>query len=652
MEGDPGFFGSYGFKEWAGVGEAKPTGVIHEIGHSYWGGFPIEGLPELGWDTPQGEILSPAMRRYHADIFAFMSQPPDGFELLRQRLRNLPDLSADNLDPLLHNLEASLVYNTGGSLALTPPILRKYWSRFLNDGPFASWYDSVAWFQSLVGEDRAAANKYLGFEHLDLREYPSLPASGVGIELLRERKETLEREERQRLLDLAAQFDLLLGDPKKEENFQFWRGYLRDKVDLHRRHSGYLAALDSRELPRAADLAAAMEFLSGLPERSPVEESRLLLERLPRQPFLVNFLPALDNRTLLELFGSGARPPEGVTLQATASFVDRLNRFGTVVNGILASGRADPQRGAGKLAAFLTEAGFEQKEDLRLFFDLLRENDPATAGQVIQRLDKTTIRRLMEPVPAQLRFSLDPDDLLPKLDITAGAETSALERGITLLVEEPSGNFIIDEPFLHRMHEVIATRVQEQAQTREMMQLLSETKFPLEGFIRRQPRAAVALLDSDLDAALRLVKGSDPVLSPPARIIYRLIYADPALAAGLVQALDEMGETELVVESLAYFAYDRMRADVAPGLSISMERDGEFLRAILGLMGVHWLDRRLGDTFAVFGGRVAAGQAPANFLSQYRATLETAAATIADDTVRGEVQQTIAQVAGEHAAGR
>ena len=32
MRGEPGFFGSYGFKSWAGVGEAKPISVMHELG--------------------------------------------------------------------------------------------------------------------------------------------------------------------------------------------------------------------------------------------------------------------------------------------------------------------------------------------------------------------------------------------------------------------------------------------------------------------------------------------------------------------------------------------------------------------------------------------------------------------------------------------
>ena len=44
-----GSFGSYGFYGWAGVGEAKPIPLMHELGHSYWGGFPVIGRPDLVW---------------------------------------------------------------------------------------------------------------------------------------------------------------------------------------------------------------------------------------------------------------------------------------------------------------------------------------------------------------------------------------------------------------------------------------------------------------------------------------------------------------------------------------------------------------------------------------------------------------------------
>ena len=112
-----------------------------------------------------------------------------------------------------------------------PPILRKYWGLFLAPGPFHSWERAAGWFQSLSGEDRAAAGGYLGFEHLDLRGYEGLGEWGVSsFDKLRmngglaDAGEILAGEERQRLTDFALQFDLLVGDARLEENFQFWRG--------------------------------------------------------------------------------------------------------------------------------------------------------------------------------------------------------------------------------------------------------------------------------------------------------------------------------------------------------------------------------------------------------------------------------------------
>ena len=640
MRGDPGFFGSYGFKKWAGVGEAKPIGVIHEISHSYWGGFPVQGFPELSWEIPEGDELSTAMRRYHADILAFMKQPPDSYELFRQRLRNLPDLSSSNLEPLFHNLEGDMVYGTGGDLSLVPPILRKYWSRFLGDGPFGSWYDAVTWYRSLPEQDRADANKYLGFEHLDLRRYDSLVSTNDLPNLAEPQRTILVEEERQRLFDLADQFDLLLGDPQKEENFQFWRSYLRDKVEMHRQYQNYLASL---ELPRAADLAVALDFLIGLTGLSAQDQARSLEERLDSQPFLVNFLPALENPTLLELFGSVARLPQGPTFQATASFVERLERFSLDVERVLEAGRLDPRSGAVELEEFLAEIDFEQKEDLRLFFDLFRDQDLATASRVVRALDKSTVRRLMVPVPAQLRFILTPVELLDQLDITPEAQFLDLTRGVALLIDEPSGNFIIDAPFLERSFEVIAER--SRVEPAAMLQLLQETPFPLEGFIQKQPTAAVALLESDLVAAVRLVRRSDPVLSPPARVIHRVIHADPVLAASLLEALDEQGEADVVVESLAYFAYDLSRLERVPALPISLEQDGRFLRGLLQELGTVIVAQRLSETFRVFGDRVATSQVSPDFLTQYRATLVAALATVPDTAVQENLMKIIEQVA-------
>ena len=646
MRGDPGFFGSYGFKDWAGLGEAKPIGVVHEISHSYWGGFAVEGLPHLSWDNTPGDALSPAMQRYHADILAFMAQPPDDYELLRERLRNLPDLSKDNQEPLFHNMEADLVYNTGGNLALVPPIFRKYWNRFLKDGPFESWYGAIAWYQSLSDEDLKSANRYLGFEHLDLRRYGPPAATGHADTLIAARRDTLAQEERQRLFDLADQFDLLLGDPQKEEDFDFWRSYLRDKAGLHRSHPDYLASL---ELRRAPALASALGFLASLESQTPAERAARIGERLASEPFLVNFLPALDNRVLLALFSSKTPLPQGTTLRATASFVERLGRFSRTVDGVLAGTREDSHRAAGQLQDFLEEINFGPEDDLKLFFELLRDADPELAGRVVLALDTGTIRRLMGPAPFHLRTILTPDELLGKLGVTTHGKVGDLKQGISLLVEEPSGNFIVDEPFLDGMLAVIADR--SGRDPRETVKVLGDTPFPLERFIRQQPQAAVGLLGSDLEAALQLVRGSDPVLSPPARIIYRLIDAGPELAARLTQALEETGDNQLAVESLAYMAHDKSRAEMAPSLEISLENDGRFLSALLSRWDTEGLARRLGEAIDLFGERAAANEVAPDFLAQYRDTLAAAAATIADPAVGNQLRRAITLAAAGEAPG-
>ena len=178
-----------------------------------------------------------------------------------------------------------------------------------------------------------------------------------------------------------------------------------------------------------------------------------------------------------------------------------------------------------------------------------------------------------------------------------------------------------------------------------MVEVLRETPFPLEGFIWRQPRAAVALLDSGLETAVRLVRESDPVVSPPARIIYRLINADPVLAARLVQVLEDSGYDELVMESLAYLAYDKSRSERVPGLPISLERDGQFLRALLSQQGSEGMARRLGEVFQVYGRRSAGGQVDAGFLSQYRETLEAAVSFVPDAGTREELWRIITRAA-------
>ena len=106
MEGRPAWYGSTGYRGFTGVGQARPDAVAHELGHSYWGAFPVTGHPELSWDVAPGANLSTAMARYHDDLIKFMLQPPDRYEPLRERFRNFPNLTKGRIPDLIHAGEA------------------------------------------------------------------------------------------------------------------------------------------------------------------------------------------------------------------------------------------------------------------------------------------------------------------------------------------------------------------------------------------------------------------------------------------------------------------------------------------------------------------------------------------------------------------
>ena len=153
MEGRPAWFGSTGYRGFTGVGQARMEGLAHELGHSYWGAFPVTGHSELSWERPGGGI-STAMAQYHADLRRFMAQPADRYEPLRERFRNFPNLNIAGYSDLLHAGEADIPRLTAGDLGLVPPILRKYFDRYLSDGKFGSWADLLGWYSGLRGEDR------------------------------------------------------------------------------------------------------------------------------------------------------------------------------------------------------------------------------------------------------------------------------------------------------------------------------------------------------------------------------------------------------------------------------------------------------------------------------------------------------------------
>ena len=625
MRGEPGFFGSYGYKSWTGVGEAKPSTIMHELGHAYWGAFPVTGFPGLTWEKADGQALPPAMERYHQDVLAFMRQPPGHYELYRSRLRNIPELSAEKLDGLFHSVEADVVYDVAGDLELLPPILRKYWDRLLRPGRWGSWYDAVAWFRGLDDNDRSLTGRLMGFEHLDLREYTSLPRA-EDADITDAVKEILEREEQQRLWDFADQFDLLLGEPQYQENFGFWRGYLGAMKTLHGRHPGFLQGLD---LPRARDIANALDLLLDLDGESPQAKAHAIMESLPEQPFILHFLPTLDNQTLLELIPSQIHMPEGATLTGTASFVQRLQRFSPTIDLVMAAAGESTEKGAAELTRFYMKIDFDNKDDLKLFLGLLRDADHDRARSITAALDDEMTVRVLKAAPAELHSLLDPKRLLEALSIAPGSSAEELTRGIDLLITYPSGNFRIDEPYLEALFDVMAARVD--TDPAGSLAVIEDTPFPMKGFLRGKPRHAVAALNADLDVAARLVRDSDPVLFPPARFVYTLINADPDFAATLVAHLDRLGGQETVLDSLIHFAYDADRLDAVPNLPISLENDGLFLAALLEAEGAPWLETRLHEVIDLYQARINRGDIPPDLLHAYLRTLNNAIATLPDD---------------------
>ncbi len=639
MTGQPGWFGSYGHNAWTGLGEAKPVQVIHELSHSYWGGFPVSGRSDLAWDLARVQAGGPAMDQYHADVLAFLAQPPDAYEPLRERLRLLPALSSTNTDPLFHTIEADLAYAVGGDLALVPPVLRKYWDRFLQTGPFGTWAGALSWYKGLSPQDREVANGYLGFEHFDLRA-SKLPAT-AGATVSTEVSGALASEERQRLSDFVAQFDAMLGDPKQAEDFNFWRGYLRDMLRLSGKHAGYVAG---RPDTPARDIDRALAFLESLQGLSAGDAARSLGERLKGDPFVANFLPAVNDGALLALFAGGYSLPDAATLKGTTAFVESLQKVAPIVQDVLAKGRADPAAGAARLTAALDQLALKDRQTLDQFLGLMTDFDYETSVRVASALDDALLRRLLSATPVFARVLASPERLAKALDITAAASPEAVTSGLAALVANTAGNHLIDEPFLDYAYGVLEARAAQDA--RGTLLVVRDSGLPVRRFIETRPQAAVRVLSSDTALAASLVKATDPVIYTPAHFIHDVAYADPALAARLLTELASRNDLPPVTESLAHLAYDAQRLATDPGLRLSLEKDGAFLAALLQAGGNDWLTAYLREAVTYWRSGMAAGEADPDAIEQFRRTLDAGAASIGNQAAAQALRQAIQSAFG------
>ena len=644
MVGRPGWFGSLGYDQWAGVGQAIPRAVIHEISHSYYGAFSISGYPQLTWKRSSDEALSPAKARLHQDLITFMFQPPDRYEPLRERLRNLPNLSREEDPDLFHFGEAELLYTTGGSLNLIPPILRKYFDRFLDEGGFATWEEAIAWHLGLPQEDKRTAESYIGLTHIPMRNYRGLEPSEA-TRLHQGIKTIAEAEEIQRLIDFAQQFDLIktnefsfVDAASVDRSFQFWRDYLREMVQLHEKHPGVLGGAEGRG-PR---LARALDTFLDARDMSQNQQTEYFKDKL-KDPFLMNFSVLLPSGVLIELFGRATEEErafdslEGVV----GSFSRKLAGYARQVDDVLSTGREDLRKGSVDLEGFLGGLTDDRQEkDLTLIFELMGDADRVTSKNLMNLLSDGLILRILGNKPSAVRNGMvSADRLLQVLEITPQHSPGEIVEGLKLLFKETSGNFEIDRPFTNLAYEVIGDVAKRDFRTG--LAVLRDSEIPLLDFVTHSPKLSEKMFSSDLPEAVGLIANTRGYARSPHRIVYGLIHVDPVLAARAVTEMDRQGMADIVTESLIVFAYDADRLQAIPGLPISSENDARFLERLLEDQGAEWMEERIAHGVELYRQRSERNDVPGDYLAAYERTLRESASRLKDMEARSTLEDII-----------
>lgn len=629
--GQPGWFGSFGFDGWTGVGEAKPESITHEIGHAYWGAFDVSGRPDLDWSGADLDDPSQALGQFHRDLEAFMAQPPDLYEPLRDRLRALPGVLLGESESLYHFGEADLVHTTGGNLRLLPPILRKYFDQYLRPGEFGSWYDALGWYQGLNREAARAAGAYFGLTHFPLANYRDLQPSGE-TSLPADVRPTADREEVQRLEDFARQFDMATGVEKVDgETLStdplFFRGYLWDKLELHRRHPEALSNLEG-ELPMAGSLADVMSVFAGLAGR-PVGEQADILETRLEEPFFSNFWPLVSGDVLMELVQRGVLPKDNEPVErVTDQGIALLARAAEQARLVLELGRENIAEGAVGLGAALETALDGNRAEVGLLVELMWAGDRQLANDLGRELAPSVVLRLLEEASGPLRQLVGPEDLLPLLGITPEATADGLVQGVRRLMNGTSRNFRIDQPYFSQVYALIAERAG--SNPREALDVVRRTGLLMEDLLSEHPVQGLAMLRSDLDLAAKLLSEAKGHGRTPQRLLHSIVGLDPGLGARLLVRLDALAPSEARA-ALVQFAYDSFRKSRLPSLAVSPLRDGEFLLALAAQQGENWVVERMAAAIAGVQQQVERGDAPTDFLQAYLDTLEEAASLLPVD---------------------
>ena len=641
MLGRPGWFGSTGYENFVGIGQSRPSSVVHEMSHSFWGAFPIVGRPELSWKAEPGEAFSPGIQALRRDLDTFMQQPPDGYEPLRARLRLIPDLVTGGFPGLYHLGEADTVHFTGANLNLVPPILHKYFSPWLPPGAFQSWDEAVEGYLKLPPQERRIANAFTGvggmpLEHytvevdLEARVEPSLAAA-------------VAQEERQRLIDFVEQFDLYfkpIDGPPVSTDFRFWRGYLRDMATL----SGVYPEVLDGEAGQARLIKEALRFLLDVDSMETDERADFVRGRLTGNRFLLKFAPALDHRTLAELISSqGDRLERRVAaLLEDALEPDHL-QYLAAASQVLAEAMAQPEEAARAFQRFIGSLDEERLDQMNFILELFRGVDDAGTRRLLTMISPETALLVMKEGPAYVRFSMEPEELVSVLGFEGKLTVERLTELSRLFNDHVAGTRSVDEPFLDAVYRRIIELGE--GSPGEALEVFSESGLLVEPFLVNFPREASALVSTEPVVAAEVFRAANPVRLPPARAIYRLVQADPAVAARLTLQYEQLGDLETVQDALVFFAYDAPRLRRQPGLPISLDNNGRFLAELLRLCGEAWLRGHLAAFQERHQAQLEAGEADGGFLGAYRETVRASLATLEDEE-RRRIEGVVADALG------
>ena len=628
MVGRPAWYGSHGAAGWAGAGEANPRIVLHELGHSWWGAFPVEGRPDLTWERVDGEI-SAALSQFHADVERFLRQPPDSFEPLRDRFRNMPNLSRGDYPDLKHFSEADMVNMTGGILPLIPPILRKYFSPFLAPEGVASsqvvdWPSAIGWYRALPEEDSRIAKEVFGLQHFPLDLYedvPELSEAALDPHVV----SAFQAEERQRLLDFADQFDLIKASSSAvydaanvNRGFSFWRGYLADKKRLH---ASYPDVLGNHPSAAARELGVAFDYYLGLEDATPEAQVGAVAERL-HEPTIREFAVLLKPRAIVALF-SGESGTEVID-KAISERARELAEIARRVDEIVAAARTSAEDGAATLEEYLDSYSDDAlRSGLNLAIALIRDTDREVANRIFPLLSDDMLLRLLSVKPDQARApEIGPTRLLAAVGVTSGSSAESIASGARLLAENSSGNFVIDRPFDDAVYEVIESlAVSDPAAA---IAALDDSGMRLRPWIQRRTAEAFEMMRREPGLAAELLASVPGPRETPDGLLHELIDHDPEIAAALLVEMENQGVENIAQRTLMTLAFDAYWTDRGGVVGVDPALDARFLVELTQLRGAGWLESRFRQGVEKVRIDIEAGETDPQFIEQLRRTLTEA----------------------------